>query len=101
MRGALSKQDAVSIKEDFFKSLILISNGDLQSRFTDSVNHKGCTYYEFRCSLSANREYRIYYYLHKGKIVYFNSIIKKTGSIPGYVKDRTVALIKEYKDYHK
>lgn len=96
--GQIDYNDVISIKKDFDKSLEYIAQGNLTSRFSDSINHKGYTYYEFRCSLANSREFRIYYCIHKRKYVYFNSVIKKTQTINKAIKDKSVELIKEYID---
>ena len=92
----LTVDDIKSIGKDFKLSLEFLESGNLSSRFTDSVTHKKVTYYEFRCSLNNNREFRVYYYLHKGKIYYLNSHIKKTQSIPDGIKNLTLKHINEY-----
>lgn len=94
--GNLTIEDGISISKDFKSSIEYLRNGILKSRFSDSITYKGTTYYEFRCSLSNRREFRIYYYLDHDKLVYLNSIVKKTDTIPNRIKSQTVALISKY-----
>lgn len=98
VEGGLTIDDGFSILESFHKSLELICKGQLKSHFSDSISHKQETYYEFRCSLSDKREFRIYYFWHNGQLVYLNSIVKKTAQTPLAVKKRSVALIKSYRE---
>lgn len=94
--GNLTIEDGLSILKNFKLSIEFLCQGILKSRFSDSITHKGITYYEFRCSLPNNREFRIYYFQDHDKLVYLNSIVKKTAKIPDHVKDQSVALIKKY-----
>ena len=94
--GNLTIEDGFSIFKDFKLSIEFLCKGTLKSRFSDSITHRGITYYEFRCSLQNNREFRIYYFQDHDKLVYLNSIVKKTAKIPDHVKDQSVALIKKY-----
>ncbi|MBD5101939.1 MAG: hypothetical protein HDT27_04435 [Subdoligranulum sp.] len=99
--GRLTIEDGLSIFENFKMSIENLCQGKLSSRFSDSINHKGITYYEFRCSLQDSREFRIYYFLDHDKLVYLNSLCKKTNKTPSGVKDQSVALIKKYWDKAK
>lgn len=92
--GDISTIDIRSIAKDFNLS-IEFSRESKSSRFTDTIKYGGYTYYEFRCSLSNNREFRIYYYLKNGKTYYLNSHIKKTQTIPDKIKQMTIKLIKD------
>lgn len=99
IEGKLTIEDGLLILSDFRMSIEFISKGQLKSRFSDSVKHKKTTYYEFRCTLLDKREFRIYYFLDdKGNLVYLNSLVKKTSQIPKGVKDKSVELIKSYKE---
>lgn len=99
--GNLTRDDGLLILADFRQSIEFISQGKLKSRFSDSISHKKITYYEFRCSLPDKREFRIYYFIDKGNLVYLNSVVKKTAQIPQEVKDRSIALIKRYLESNK
>lgn len=68
------------------------------SKLTKSINHKGITYFEFRDKLSQNREFRIFYYRKEDKLIYLNSLLKKTQKTPDAVKDYSIKLIKDYCD---
>lgn len=70
------------------------------SKLTKSINHKGITYFEFRDKLSQNREFRIFYYRKEDKLIYLNSLLKKTQKTPNAVKDYSIKLIKDYCDYN-
>lgn len=96
--GNLTIEDGLSIFKDFKLSIDFLCRGELKSRFSDSITYKKVTYYEFRCTLSNQREFRIYYFLDSGKLVYLNSIVKKTAQIPEGVKKRTIDLIQKYWD---
>lgn len=98
VEGNLTINDGLLILSNFRMSIEFISKGQLKSRFSDSIRHKKNTYYEFRCSMPDKREFRIYYFLDKGNLVYLNSIVKKTSQIPQEVKDRSVELIKSYRE---
>lgn len=95
--GKLSKEDALAIKEDFDMLMAGRENGNVLSRFTDSITHKKMTYCEFRSTLSDKRQFRIFYYIDGERWVFFNSLMKTTQTTPDYVKDRTCTLIKQYK----
>ena len=95
--GRLSKEDALAIKEDFDMLMDGRENGNVLSRFTDSITHKKTTYCEFRSTLSDKRQFRIFYFVDGEKWVFLDSLMKTTQTTPDYVKDRTCTLIKQYK----
>ena len=48
--------------------------------------------------MADRREFRIYYFLDHEKLIYLNSVVKKTAQTPDNVKNKSVALIQKYLD---
>ena len=53
-------------------------------------------YYEFRMSLSNNRQIRIFYIMEGRNFIFLNCLLKKQQATPEYAKDKARNLIKEY-----
>lgn len=92
----LSKEDVITIKEDFDLFVAGINGQPMFPRLTDSITYKGITYNEFRTTISNNREYRIFYKLDNRVVILFNTLIKKTQTTPNHIKQQTYDLIKNY-----
>lgn len=93
--GEITIDDTFNIYKDFKQHISYIVSGT-PSSFTKSITHKGITYFEFRSKLSGKREFRIFYTRKNSKIIYLNSLLKKTQTTPDHVKDYTIKLIKEH-----
>ena len=91
----LTAQDITYIGSHFKNIQDILSLGNANSTTTDSVDHKQIKYYEFKCRLSDNRKFRIYYFSHEDRLIYFNSYLKRD-TLPKHIKDKTVMLIKEF-----
>lgn len=87
--------DAFAIYKDFKKHISYIVDGT-PSSFTNTIKHKGITYFEFKSKLSSRREFRIFYIIKNSQIIYLNSHLKKTQTTPNNVKNYTIKLIKEH-----
>ncbi len=93
--GLISKEDILGIDKTFERHIDQL-HSHIESKLVKKITHKQITYYEFRDKLSDSREFRIFYYRMGDKIIYLNSLIKKTQATPDEVKDFTVRLIKSF-----
>lgn len=93
-KGEITIDDVKNIAETFERHITNLHNG-ISSKLTKSINHNGFTYFEFRDKLSQRREFRIFYYRKESKLIYLNSLLKKTPTTPDFVKDYSVKLIKK------
>lgn len=92
--GEITTQDVGYILKDFIKHIEYLKNGT-KSALSKSISHKNITYFEFRSKLSSSREFRLFYVRNQNKIIYLNSLLKKTQTTPSGVKDYSITLIKE------
>lgn len=64
------------------------------SRFSKDMEVKGVSLFEFRTTVSANRELRIFYVYAQNEIVFLNGCIKKSGKTPATDKNLAIKLAK-------
>ena len=92
----LSNSDMLKIAEYYERWIFGIKTGEMISHLTDSIQHKGISYNEFRVTLDDKREFRMFYKLFGSQYVFFNLLLKDTPTTPDQTKDKTCSLIKKY-----
>lgn len=95
--GELRFDDMLTIKDDLVRMLSSAVNGKT-SRFSKAIIYKKKKYFEFRTTISDDREFRIFYIQGDGDdVIFLYPLIKKTNQIPSDVFEMIEVLAKRYR----
>jgi phage-related protein len=67
------------------------------SRFSKSIAYKKKKYFEFRTTISDDREFRIFYIQGDEGVIFLYPLIKKTGKTPDSILEIIEDLAKRYR----
>ncbi len=90
--NSLSNDDVKYIIGEVENLLYKYNNNLDLGRLSKTIEH----YYEFRTSLSNNRQIRIFYIMDGRNFIFLNCLLKKQQATPEYAKAKARSLIKEY-----
>lgn len=92
--NSLSEEDVYNIIKDVESLIYKYNNGLDLGRLSKTIED----YYEFRTSISNNRQIRIFYIMEGNNFVFLNCLLKKQQATPESAKVKARSLIKEYKN---
>jgi len=86
----------ITIRDDLLIMLSNVASGE-KSRFSKSITHKKKKYFEFRTTISDDREFRIFYIQGDEGAVFLYPLIKKTEQTPDSVLKIIEELARRYR----
>jgi len=92
----LGYTDIITIRDDLLIMLSSVASGET-SRFSKSITYKKKKYFEFRTTISDDREFRIFYIQGDEGAIFLYPLIKKTEQIPDSVLRTIEEIAKRYR----
>lgn len=92
VESSLPKDDIYNIIKDVENFIYKYNNGLDLGNLSKTIEN----YYEFRTSLSNNRQIRIFYIMDGRNFIFLNCLLKKRQATPEHSKAKARSLIKEY-----